>query len=238
MVGIEIPYHTELPGIQKHRKSNLHILPQSYPFLTVLHVLPDQFRTEKFRHSGRLQCPSKETTVIDERRKQRLQFLPAVNLFSKVRDLLPSWNLWILEIKHQTADRHISTLLKGQTKHPLIHMGIDPVIAVHKTHIFPGSQVHSTFPGRGQSAVGLMMHPNLFIFLPIFITDLPGTICRTIIHQNNLQILHRLIQNTVHTAVEISLHIVDRNHHANFRIIVFHSHPSPDPAIFDTPRDT
>ena len=48
--------------------------------------------------------------------------------------------------------------------------------------------------------------------------DLPGAVRRAVVHQEDLQILHSLGQEGVHTRGEIIFHLVDRHNHAQLHI--------------------
>ncbi len=238
MIREKIPHHTKPPGIQKHRDRNLHIFPQRHLIITEIHIPADQLSTKKLRHPGRLPGPPKKTPVIDQRGKQRLQIFPLINLLPKIRNLLPLRNPWVLKIKHQPADGQIRIHLKRQFQHPLIHIRINPVITVHKSHIITGSKLHPRLPGRSQPSVGLMNHADSSIAFSIRITDSPGTVPGTVIHQNNLKLLKSLSQNTIHTPAQIHFHIINRHNHTDLTAIVFHFHFSPAPKAFDKFRGT
>ena len=99
---------------------------------------------------------------------------------------------------------------------PLVHIRLDPVVAVHKSNQICGRMPYPFFPCGSQTAVFFMNHPDIGIPVRIVITDCRTAVQRTIVYQKNLQISISLRQNTVHAALQHIFHPIYRHDYADF----------------------
>ena len=113
------------------------------------------------------------------------------------------------------AYRHIRLPGKRRTEHSLVHIRINPVIAVHKSDKAPFCDIHPDIPGVPGSAVFFMNHNKPVILSGQPVADLPAPVRGTVVHKNNLQITVGLVQNGFNAAFQIRRNIISRHDDRN-----------------------
>ena len=99
----------------------------------------------------------------------------------------------------------------------LQHVFIRPVVAVHITDIIPPSRQDARVPRGNEAAVGFVDDLHAGILLRVFIADLRAAVRRTVVDQKHFKIAIGLIQNAVHTTMQVFFHIINGHDHAEHR---------------------
>ena len=117
-----------------------------------------------------------------------------------------------LPFKHPEAHHsHVRILFLQVTAKRFQHPAVQKVITVHKAEIRSLCPFEPRVARCRESPVFLVDCCYTFFLCGIFVADGSAGIGGTIVHQQDLKILIGLVQDAVHAAAEISLHIVDRN---------------------------
>lgn len=117
-------------------------------------------------------------------------------------------------------------MLVDQIEHHLDTFRLESVIAVHEHYIFALNQRKRCISGAGKSAVWLVDHMDPAVLFLCPVADCTTLIFGAIIYQKNLDIPAGLLKQTVDTAFEIFLDVVNRYDNGNqvsfpFPIILF-----------------
>ena len=97
------------------------------------------------------------------------------------------------------------------------HLGMDPVVAVHKAQPLPFCQRQGMVPCGGLALVFLMDGHYPGIPGGILLADGTAAIGTAIVHQNHLNIGKGLRQDAVHTLSQVAFRPVNRDDHTDFR---------------------
>ena len=114
--------------------------------------------------------------------------------------------------KHPEAHHsNIRILFLQVTAERFQHPAVQKVITVHKAEIRSLCPFEPCVACCRESPVFLVDCRYAFFLCGIFVADGSTGIGGTVVHQQGLKILIGLVQDAVHAAAEISLHIVDRD---------------------------
>ena len=92
------------------------------------------------------------------------------------------------------------------------------VICVHKDNAFSGRLPQSVIAGGGHAAILFLDHDDSVVVASA--DDRPGSICRSVVDQDDLQIFVRLRQYRLEASLQILLRIVHGNDHRYFQLFV------------------
>ena len=101
----------------------------------------------------------------------------------------------------------------------LVHIGLQPVVGVHKADERTGGGVQPRVAGGEGALIGLVYHMHPPVAGSVVIADGGRTVGRAIVHQPDLQIGIQLAQQAVDTAAQAALRLVDRYDNAEQRLI-------------------
>ena len=94
-----------------------------------------------------------------------------------------------------SGSRQIRARLLGAVEHRLRRAFVHHVVAVEEPKVFPLRFLNAAVARRRHAPVFLRNHPNARIVPRIFFQNLPRTVRRAVVHKDNLDLAHRLIQN-------------------------------------------
>ena len=97
----------------------------------------------------------------------------------------------------------------------LEHVGVQPVVAVHKGEVFARGGLDAGVARAGQATVRLVddLHPG--IGGGVFVADGAAPVGRAVVHQDHLEVGKGLGQDRIHTAAQIALHVIYRDDHTD-----------------------
>lgn len=98
----------------------------------------------------------------------------------------------------------------GSRAHAPVHLGGNPIIAVHEGDILPAAGAEAVLSSRRMTAVGLMKTVNLRIGRGVLVTETCGTVGGSVVHQQHFVIDKFLRQNTVKTTGQIFFCVINR----------------------------
>ena len=113
------------------------------------------------------------------------------------------------------AVHHVGVLLVRGAAHSLVHVGLHPIVAVHKAQVFALGQGQPTVAGPPLTAV--IQGQGLDLARPgrgVIRHDLPGAVGRAVVDQDDLHVRQCLRQQGFHAGIQISLRLVDGDDHA------------------------
>lgn len=85
------------------------------------------------------------------------------------------------------------------------------IIGIDKDHVFALRRVESGIACQPQPGVFLINHCNAGIAAGIPVAQARTAVARTIVYQNNLDVLQRLMDERLKTPIQMTLHLVYRN---------------------------
>ena len=219
MVRIIIRDRADPPGIQHCGEDHLQVLSYRHPFIPQIQVALHQLSPEQLCHTGRLDRSPDKTSVIQKDRKKSFQIRPVIKrLLHPVR--LPAGRISrIRVVKNQPRHGDIRIFFLQCSRQPLIHVRIDPVVAVHKTQQRSFRMTHSFFPCGSKSSVPFVYGPDIGKSPAVVVADRRTAIRRSVVHQYYFYIFICLRQNTFHTASQHFFHAVNRH---NYTDLFFH----------------
>ena len=121
----------------------------------------------------------------------------------------------------KAADCRLGMIFFRGIKQITSHIRMNVVIAVNQQKPLPGHGIHPRIPGTGYTAVFLMNHLNPGIGLCRLGADIQRMIGRTVVHQNDFQILVTLLAERADTAGKNRFSIINRYNNGN-QILVVH----------------
>lgn len=138
-----------------------------------------------------------------------------------VGDLLAPWDLVMLVhvavLFHVIifADHEVSVVLSLERKQRLEIVRLDVVIAVDEADEIALANVKSCISGRRKAAIILVDHLNAVIHCSIIVTDLRAAVRRSVIHQDQFEILVGLSSDGIYALCQICLNLKDGHDHGN-----------------------
>ena len=119
------------------------------------------------------------------------------------------------------ADAELAQGFLGGFVEHLQKFRVHPVVAVHKGNppadTVCENPVNAGIPGGRQAAVFLMNHMNPAVPKGVTVAKNAAVIRGAVVHQNQLEIPVGLSQDTLHTAAQEGLHLVNRHDHTDVR---------------------
>ena len=100
----------------------------------------------------------------------------------------------------------------------LIRRSFHPVVAVHKSEVFPSGQAHSRIASRRNAGIFLMHCDNSLIFCRVFVQQGAAAVRAAVIHADDFNIAQGLSAQAVKTFAEIRFNVVYRDDNRNCRL--------------------
>ena len=122
------------------------------------------------------------------------------------------------------GDHQIGAGFLRPLHHQLGGVGLDGIVRVHKLQVLATGLPQSQIAGGRHAAVGLVNDHDAVIHPCEHLTHLQTHVLRTIVEQDNFQILVGLFADALHTTGNVVLGVVDGHNDAHQRL--FHGNPS------------
>ena len=141
----------------------------------------------------------------------------------------------IVRIDEEACHHELKAIGDGQGMQVVEHGGLSPVIRVKEHHIRATGTVERTVARRGGTGILLMEHGHTDVALGDGVEHLARAVGGAIVHDQQLEVLERLMLDALDGATHVPIHVVGR--HDDCDLGMFGAHlTSPNPYVpYQTP---